>query len=259
MPSSWRPTSPNCRRWKDRRADLRLELDDPEGDDTGDDAPHTAKAVIDVYVRRTNGFGRLRWGRAFAEVEISGLRTVDAAGRETQMVFPGTAQAYLPWEQFADMVEQLGYSRPEKPVGLDAIDALDGEAVVALAEANPAVARVLRLVELMLMGDDEIDWVAGYSALETIEQDLADRGLNARELGCWSRSERRRFDATANSPEVLGTRARHGKRSGLTEARMTSNDASWLVRRAAALWLKHRLEEGDGSEEHQAEPDAAGE
>jgi hypothetical protein len=205
--------------------------------------------VIDAYVRRVNGFGRLRWGRAFAAVEIAGLRTVDADGRETQMIFPGSAHGHLPWEQFADMVERLGYPRPDKPVGLDTISALDGEAVAALAETNPDVARVLRLVELMLEGDDEIDWVAGYSALETIEQNLADRGRNARDLGYWSRAERRRFDATANSREVLGTRARHGKRSGLTEARMTTNDASWFVRRAAARWIAELLEEKESTSE----------
>jgi len=57
------------------------------------------------------------------------------------------------------------------------------------------------------------------------------------------------FRATANSVEVLGEHARHGKPFGLTEARMTSTGASWLVRRAAALWLTWRLEQGGESSE----------
>ena len=88
---------------------------------TTENASHVAKAVIDGHVRRMNGFGRLRWGRAFAAVEIAGLRTVDSDGRETQMVFPGSIHGHLPWDQYADMVEKLGSPRPDKPVGLDTI------------------------------------------------------------------------------------------------------------------------------------------
>jgi hypothetical protein len=92
---------------------------------------------------------------------------------------------------------------------------------------------LLHLVDRMLEGDEEIDWVAAYSALEVIEQDLRSRGLDGQALGWWTKKERYDFKATANSVEVLGYRARHGKQSGLTEARMTSKEASFFVRRAA--------------------------
>ena len=70
-------------------------------------------------------------------------------------------------------------------------------------------------------------------------QDLRSRGLDGQALGWWTKKERNDFTATANSVEVLDVRARHGRRFGLIEARMTSKDASWFVRRAAALWVRH--------------------
>jgi hypothetical protein len=142
-------------------------------------------------------------------------------------------------EDFADMVERLGHPRPALPEGINVVNALELESVLTLAEAHPDVARVLHLIDLMLVGDEEIDWVAAYSALEIIDQDIRARGFDGHALKWWTNAERERFKATANSPEALGTRARHGKRSGLTAARMTSKDAAWLVRRVTAHWLTY--------------------
>ena len=129
------------------------------------------------------------------------------------------------------------------PVGLDAIKRLDGQAVAALAQTNADVARVLRFIDEMLAGDDEIDWGAAYSALEVIKQDLHGQGLTGRGLGWWTGGERDRFRATANSVEVLGDRARHGWRRDPPKRSMTSKDARWLVRRAGALWMSWLLEQ----------------
>lgn len=222
---------------------LRMEVDDPEGDAPAEAAPHVARAVIEANIRRINGFARLRWGRTFEGVEITQWSTVDAEGKTTQRVFVGPAVAHLLPEEFADMLERQGLPRPKMPKGLDAINALEGEAVATLAAANPRVALVLRLVDDMLAGDDEIDWGAAYSALEVIEHDLHTRGKDGRDIGCWTTGERDRFSATANSVEVLGNQARHGRPFGLTEARMTSKDASWLVRRAAAHWVSWLLKQ----------------
>jgi hypothetical protein len=223
-------------------SELILEMNDPEGDATADEAPHAAKAVIDAAVRHINGFGKLRWGRGFEGVAVSAIKSVDAAGDTTQRVFVGPAVAHMLPEGFADMVERIGLPRPLMPAGLEVINALDCAAVTALAETNPDIGRVLHLVDLMLEGDEEIDWVAGYSALEIIEQDLASRKLNGVALGWWTKAEHQNFTATANSVEVLGFRARHGKRFGLTEARMTTREASWFVRRVAAYWLTYLLD-----------------
>lgn len=239
---------PELSRVEDAPRELLLELDDPEGDD----APHAAKAAIDASVRRINGFARLRWGWTFEGVSVSGIKSIDPAGRATHQVFIEPAVDHMLPEDYADMVERLGHPRPELPAGLDVINALEGQAVTTLAATNPEVARVLHLVNLMLEGNDEIDWVAGHSALEVIEQDLRSRGLEPGALGWWTNAERKNFTATANSVEVLGFRARHGRRFGLTEARMTSKQASWLIRRAAALWVTHLLA-ADGGKQSESE------
>jgi hypothetical protein len=143
---------------------------------------------------------------------------------------------------FADIIERLGRPRPPLPVGLDVIEALDGGAVTALAASNPVVARVLHLVELMLEGDEEIDWGAGYSALEAIEHDLSARGVDGRARGWWTNKERENFKKTANSAEALGVLARHGKPGGVAAPYMSYSEASWYVRRVTGHWLTHLLE-----------------
>ena len=220
---------------------LILEFDYQEGDVADEDASHAAKAVINASVQRINGSGKLRWGRAFEGVTVSAVKSVDSGGRVTQYVFPGPAVEHMPPEAFADMVERLGFPRPPLPVGIEVINSLDLAAVNDLAEANPDVGRILHLAALMLEGDDEIDWVAGYSALEAIKHDLGGRQLDGEKLGWWTDAELRNFKATANSVEVLGPRARHGKPFGLSERRMTTKDASWFVRRVAASWLTYLL------------------
>jgi hypothetical protein len=142
-------------------------------------------------------------------------------------------------EDLADLVERLGHPRRAMPARLDVINTLTYRPVMALAEGLPDVGRVLHLIDLMLVGDEEIDWVAAYAALEIIEQDLRERGVDGHGLGWWTNAERKRFRATANSPEALGYRARHGKRSGMTEAGMTSKEANWFVRRVTAHWLTY--------------------
>lgn len=94
----------------------------------------------------------------------------------------------------------------------------------------------------MLVGDEQIDWGAGYSALEAIEHDLTDRGGDGRALGWWTRSERDGFKATANSAEALGVAARHGRPGGVPKPRMSPKDASWYVRRVTAHWLTYLIQ-----------------
>jgi hypothetical protein len=156
-------------------------------------------------------------------------------------------------EDFANLVERLTGTRPALPEGVDVVEAVDLAGAVKLAAGNADVARALRLVDLMLEGDDEIDWVAGYSALEVVEEDLKARGLNGRALGWWTKSEYKDFAATANSVEALGEYARHGKRFGLAEARMTRVQASWFIRRVVAHWLAYL----PGSEQGSGDDDSA--
>ena len=231
----------------DDPSQLLLTLYDPEGDAANEDASHAAKTEIDAFVNRLNGVGRLRWDRVFEGVSIAAIKSFDETGHATQHVFAGAATGHMLPEDFADMVERLGYDRPPMPKGVEIVNALDFAASISLAETHPEVMRAIHLVDLMLRGDGEIDWVAGYAALEVVEQDLRVPGLDGQALGWWTRQESGNFKATANSPDVLGYSARHGKRSGLTEARMTSKDASWFVRRVVASWLTYLLTTGTDS------------
>lgn len=212
-----------------------------------DDDGGVARTEIEAFVDRINGVGRLRWGRVFEGVSIQKTISFDGDGQAT-VVWVDAASAHLLPEDFANLAEALGLPRPPMPKGLEIIEALDLAAVAALAETAPQAMRGIHLVDLMLRGHDEIDWVAGYAALEVVEQDLRHRGFDGPALGFWNKKELRGFKATANSPEVLGYRARHGKDSGLTEARMATVDASWFIRRVVASWLIHLLDEAPDAE-----------
>jgi hypothetical protein len=227
--------------------DVQLTLDDPEGDVAEGDASGVGRAVIEAHVRRINGFGRLRWGRIYKGVEITGYKTIDADGETVTIHFLESASDYLLPDEWVAMADQRGIPRARLPAGMEALSDLDGEVVTALAATDPGVALVLRLVDEMLAGEEQIDWGAAYSALEVIEHDLHDRGLKGEGLGWWTAKERDDFRATANSVEVLGEHARHGKPFGLTEPRMDTGTAMWFVRRVAALWVTWLLTQHDAS------------
>jgi hypothetical protein len=221
---------------------MLLDLEDSFGDESTSESRQAIKEDIDLRARHISGFGKLRWGRGFQGVQITSVRSFNSAGTETQVVFASSAHGHLQPRKFADMMEELGFPRPPLPAGLEVIEGLDAAAVAKLAGSNPLVGRVLHLVELMLEGDTQIDWGAAYSALEAIEHDLHDRGVDGRALGWWTSRERDDFKATANSAEALGVLARHRKPGGVEDPRMSSADASWYVRRVAAYWLADLLQ-----------------
>jgi hypothetical protein len=216
---------------------LVLTLLGPESEEAGAEESTQAGARIDALVERLNGIGKLRWGRTFEDISIAVVRSFDARGKVIQHVTVGTAVEHMLPEDYADMIERLGHPRPALPKGLDVVNGLDLAELMDLSDAVPEATRAMHLVALMLRGDDEIDWTAGYAALEIVEHDLSSRGLKGQELGWWTNGERDDFRATANSPEVLGYSARHGKPSGLPKARMTTKEAIWFVRRVVAQWL----------------------
>jgi hypothetical protein len=248
LAASFPETSVDDRSTSKYHRQLRLEFEDLAGDADDDDLG-IARASIDAHVRRMNDFGRLRWGRTFEGVEVRDYKTVNSSGDESTVLFVERAPDYATPEDLVAYFDERGIPRDKLPIGLLALVQLDAVAVAQIAVDDHRVALVLRLAAEMLAGSEEIDWGAAYSALEAIEQDLRDRGSSGEQLGWWTRKERDNFRATANSVEVLGEHARHGKPFGLTEARMTSAEASWLVRRAVASWLDWRLERQDGSHE----------
>jgi hypothetical protein len=226
---------------------LLLEFDDPARNTPNWEARDAAKSVIDTFIWSINGLGKLRWGRTFEGVALSAVSCVEPNGRVMQVEW-GVSTAHddmLP-EEIADMLEARGRPRPELPAWLDVINGLDLAGVTSLAGRNPKVALVLHLIEMMLDGEGEISWVAAASALEAIEHDLQLRQLDGQKLGWWTDNELTRFNGTANNLELLGPRARHGKPFPVPKRRMTTGDASWLVRRVAAHWVTDLLEAEKG-------------
>lgn len=216
----------------------QLEIVDPANENNTDEARDVGRTLIDAAVRHLNGFGKLRWGRSFGGVTVGGTGYVDEDGGFGQVMFTNTAYAHLLPEQFADVVDRMGFDRPPLPDGLDDVNALDLLAVIQLTEKHPEVARVLRLIDLMLIGAEQIDWAAGYSALEVIEQSARERGVNGQELGWWDGKERGRFHQMANSFEAVGIRSRHpGRPYKAPKELMSPQDGAWFVRAVAARWL----------------------
>jgi hypothetical protein len=215
------------------RLTLRIPEDETDSPESGDSARSKIQSQLDLL----NSLGKLRWGRTFEGAEIAEVRSFNEEGRATQHVFVGTAFDHMLPEDYADMVERLGHPRPPTPNGIEIINAIELANLMTVAESFPDAVRAVRLVELMLQGDEEINWAAGYAAVEIVVHDLDSRGVNGRDAGWWTKKELGDFKATANSPEVLGLGARHGKPTGLTEARMTTKEASWFVRRIVAQWF----------------------
>jgi hypothetical protein len=209
-----------------------------DGHDEATDATREGiRQEIETSLRHINGSGKLRWGRSFEGVGIKGgVKYVDAAGRSGQVVFMGSAHAHLTPKEFGDLMERLGHPRPDPPFGSAEVEALDVAQVAELADGDPIVARVLRLIDLMLVGDEDIDWSAAYSALETIEMDAKDEWR-----GWYSVGRRKRLTQTANSIEAVGIRSRHGHPFDAPKNPMSPVEASWFIRGAAALWLTWRL------------------
>lgn len=226
-----------------------LAFEDAEGDVATDESRQAARTVIEAAVRHLNGFGKLRWGRTFEGVTVKRVRHIDSEGRSGQVVFVSTAYAHLPPHEFADMVERMGFPRPDLPPGVEDVNALDLEKATTLADSDPEVARVLHLVELMLEGGDDIDWAAGYSALEIIEQHAKRRGLSGQTLGWWTSKEHQRFTQTANSVDAVGIRSRHqGRHFDPPKKRLSSSDGSWFVRRVTARWIAWLFEADTGGD-----------
>jgi hypothetical protein len=225
-----------------------LEITDTEHGLLTDEARQAGRTQIDAAVRHLNGFGKLRWGRTYEGVTVTTVKYLDSEGHPGgQVAFINTAYDHMLPEDFADLVEGLGRPRPDLPDGVEDVNALDLAIVTALSDDDPEVARVLRLVELMLEGDDDIDWAAGYSALEVIDQYARRQGADGQALGWWTGNEFDRFTRMANSVEAVGIRSRHqGRRFSAPKRLLSPKEGSWFVRRVAARWISWLLaKEGD--------------
>jgi len=97
-----------------------LEVIDGDNDVAIGNERHAGRALIEVAVRHLNGFGKLRWGRAFEGVEVKNVKYFDSEGRSGgQVVFVGTAYDHMLPEDYADMMERFGHTRPALPEGVE--------------------------------------------------------------------------------------------------------------------------------------------
>jgi hypothetical protein len=101
-----------------------------------------------------------------------------------------------------------------------------------VALGHEGVAKALRLFR------KDASWDDLYRVFEVIEGDV---GGGMYERGWVSRSAVRRFTATANSPAVLGDRARHGSQRGQPPPDpMTLREAHELVERLVVRWVEEK-------------------
>ena len=206
-------------------------------DEATDATRDTIRREIETALRHINASGKLRWGRSFQGISLKGgVKYEAASGASGQVVFGEAAYDHLTPQEFGDLVEQLGHPRPAPPFGYAEVEALDVAQVTELADGDSIVARVLRLVDLMLVGDEDIDWSAAYAALETIEADAGDARRD-----WYSTAQRRRFTGTANSVEAVGDQSRHGRHHDAPGDPMSPSQASWFIRGITARWLAWRL------------------
>lgn len=235
---------PDIERLIDARSRIAAGDDPREAVITFEDAHDVATDTTREAIRREietallhiNAASKVRWGRSFEGVSLKGTKYESASGQKGQVVFINPAYAHLTPQEFGDMVERLGHPRPPLPFGHADVEALDLAHVTALADRDATVARVLRLVDLMLDGDEDIDWSAAYAALETIE---ADAGQAHRDW--YSRGQRRRFTSTANSIEAVGDLSRHGTPYDSPSNPMNHSEASSFIRGITARWIAWRL------------------
>ena len=230
-----------------RRA--RLEFEDHDHELATDEARQAGKAAIDAAVRHVNGFGRLRWGRTYGGVEVKDVLCIDSSGRAQHVVFLEPAYDHMLPEDFADMVERFGHRRPELPDGIHDVNALDLGKITALADENPDVARVLRLVELMLDGDDDI--ATGRRDTRRWRSSSRTPNVAVRAAKRLAGGRRTSADAscrwrTASKPSAYA----HVTRVVSTirrRKRLTPKETGWFVRRVAARWLARLLLEAEVS------------
>jgi hypothetical protein len=105
--------------------------------------------------------------------------------------------------------------------------------LLQLAAEDAAIAKVLRL----LSAQDAMTWVGLYRIHEVIEDDVGGQHKFEKE-GWGSADDLRRFKHSANSVEVGGDKARHGKEPQVPPKNpMTLAEAEAYVRYIIQAWL----------------------
>lgn len=203
------------------------------------------QSEIEDRVDRACGVLSIIHGFEFRGVRHRRTYSIDAAGERLEFFSIGINPSVMTWELYAKQYRREVGVEPERPEALDAVGALDPSHAQDVGQRHPTVARGLQLLTRAFRDSDEgFDWVAGYAALEVVDDLLRVDHQDGEELGLWNKDERSAFTTTANSPLVLGLRSRHGR---LTKADgsphrpprewMNDYEGAWFIRGVYARLL----------------------
>lgn len=145
----------------------------------------------------------------------------------------GTKTVFVLIDEFITMADEVKASAYDLSGNQIQLKASHSEIsnILLYAKNNAAVAQVLQLLP------KGADWVNLYRIYEVINADLGDK-----QLVHVSKNKLKLFAHTANSPDVLGHEARHGKSTGSPPSKpMNHGEAQDLIQRMISSWLSTKL------------------
>jgi hypothetical protein len=180
-----------------------LEISGPDSQ-----SPAPGRRVEASAIRCINGFGALRWGRAFRGVEIRSAASNGLSAERSEHL-PLESGGGEVWTQRDDGTRVL-------PIGVDDVAPVRLRTVLEVAAVIPRVSLVLSKVEQTVARDAELDWGAAVAALELIEEHLHESGVCGEELGWLT----------------------HHHLSEFKRGSMAATDGEVVVRSVAARWIE---------------------
>jgi hypothetical protein len=204
--------------------DYALACSEFESIGNAQDVRARALALLD----RLNGASRLVLESRVA-IGVARLRRHDADGRITDIVCPepaiATVRALPPSVKItADNGSEVTH-HPADPV----------HDWILLSASDPAVARLLTLV-----GTEPMDWVNLYRIFEVVCENSG--GMKSIEAKGWATDKAMRlFKWTANCPDAIGTKARHGVGDQAPQKPMSLTEARGLIGGIVKAWLMSKV------------------
>jgi hypothetical protein len=160
-------------------------------------------------------------------IQVGGVESIDDKGKRNQYIFPKS------------IALKINFGRPTILVsGKETSKYLydDLENWVSLANRYENVAVILNYLEI---GSDEM--VTLYKVYEIICKDVGGEKI-IRENGWASRGKIELFTRTANSPDAIGDKARHGiQKNQPPQNPMTLNEAKALIQHLVKCWLDSKI------------------
>ena len=118
---------------------------------------------------------------------------------------------------------------------LSNVDLAPWSHLLETSRSDEALSRVLDILAAPNRG-----WLSRTHLLEIIEQDVLAKGGSISDLGWASRSQIKKYQATVNSFEILGTEARHARLQNAPPRPMSVHDAARFIDDLVLKWLEWR-------------------